>query len=45
VACGQPNLGEVVMLASASAQCPTDTRAYQLIGRPQWVCLRPSTSG
>jgi curved DNA-binding protein CbpA len=45
VPCGQPNLGEVVMLASASTQCPPDTRAYQLIGRPQWVCLRPSTSG
>ena len=45
VPCGQSNLGEVVMLASASAQCPAGTRAYQLIGRPQWVCLRPSTSG
>jgi hypothetical protein len=45
VPCGQPNLGEVVMLAGVSAQCPADTRAYQLIGRPQWVCLRPSTSG
>jgi hypothetical protein len=45
VPCNQPNLGEVVMLASASSQCPADTRAYQLIGRPQWVCLRPGTSG
>jgi hypothetical protein len=45
VPCGQPNLGEVVMLASASAQCPAGTRPYQLIGRPQWVCLRPGTSG
>jgi hypothetical protein len=45
VPCNQPNLGEVVMLAAASSQCPADTRAYQLIGQAQWVCLRPSTSG
>jgi hypothetical protein len=45
VPCNQPNLGEVVMLAGASSQCPADTRPYQLIGQPQWVCLRPGTSG
>jgi hypothetical protein len=44
VPCGQPNLGQVVMLVAASTQCPAGSRAYQLIGQPQWVCLRPSTS-
>jgi hypothetical protein len=45
VPCGQPNLGQVVMLVAASSQCPADTSAYQLKGQPQWVCLRSSTSG
>jgi hypothetical protein len=45
VPCTQRNLGQVMMLVANSALCPANTHPYQLIGRVQWVCLRPSTSG
>jgi hypothetical protein len=41
VPCSQPNNGMVVAAVANSGQCPEQTKAYQLAGRPQWVCLAP----
>jgi hypothetical protein len=41
VPCSQPNNGMVVAAVASSGQCPEQTKAYQLAGRPQWVCLAP----
>jgi hypothetical protein len=41
VPCSQPNNGMVVAEVTNSAQCPEQTKAYQLAGRAQWVCLAP----
>jgi curved DNA-binding protein CbpA len=39
VPCSQPSDGQIVAEVVASAQCPAATRAYQLAGRAQIVCL------
>jgi hypothetical protein len=45
VPCNQPSNGVIVAMVTASAQCPAETTAHQLVGRAQWVCLAPVGPG
>lgn len=45
VPCNQPSNGLVVAIVAASAQCPAETTAHQMVGRAQWVCLAPVGTG